>query len=167
MQASRAPSWLAVAFILASLPLATSTQAVAPPSLPAPVFHHLHLESVNPDAAIAGYLQLWPDSTKRTTVEGVPAVENGRVYLLFDRVSVTPPTRPQSAFRHQVRLTPNVREYVARARRRGMPPAPLYTSEDGGTVDVSSDILPGTLTRAGLAEAKQKGIAPTRQAGYT
>ena len=64
-------------------------------------------------------------------------------------------------------LTPNVREYVARARRSGMAPAPLYTSEAGATVEISSDTFPGTLTKAGLAEAEQKGVSPTRQAGYT
>lgn len=147
-------------------PLVVRTQS-ADAVLPPPVFHHLHLNSVDPAGAIAGYLKLWPSTTKKTTVEGFEALENGRVYLLFNTVSTAPPTRPQSAYRHQVWLTPDVRAYVARARANRMLPAPLYTSEDGATVEISSDTFPGTLTRAALAEARQKGVTPTHQAGYT
>ena len=98
---------------------------------------------------------------------GFDALENGGVYLLFARVQTAAPTRPQSAFRHQVWLTSDVRAYVARARAIGMTPQPLYVSEEGGTVEISSDTFPGTLTKAGLAEARQKGLVPTRQAGFT
>jgi hypothetical protein len=135
--------------------------------LAAPVFHHLHLNSVDPDAAIAGYVRLWPATTKKTTIAGFPALENGRIYLLFAKVASAPPTVPQSAYRHQVWLTPDVRAYVARARASGMLPEPLYTSEDGAIVEISSETFPGTLTKSGLAEARQKGVTPSRQAGYT
>lgn len=136
-------------------------------ALAQPAFHHLHLNSPDPAAAIAGYLTLWPTTTRRTTLAGVDALENGRVYLLFNRVRTAPPTAPQSAYWHQVWLTPNVRDYVARARAASMAPEPLYTSDEGGAVEISSDTYPGTLTRAALAEARQKGVTPTRQAGFT
>jgi catechol 2,3-dioxygenase-like lactoylglutathione lyase family enzyme len=44
---------------------------------------------------------------------------------------------------------------------------PLFTSDEGGIVDVSTDTFPGTLTKAELAAARVKGLTPTRQAGYT
>src|SRR5688500_7304247 len=155
------------AILLAALVLIRSIDAQGPAvegTLAAPVFHHLHVNSVDPSAVIAGYMKLWPSTTKKTTVAGFEALESGRVYLLFDKVSTPPPSRPQSAYRHQVWLTPDVRAYVARAKANGMQPEPLYTSEDGGIVDISSDTFPGTLTRAALAEARQKGVTPTRQA---
>ncbi len=158
------------AFLMTRPPLDAPVRAQAPAAdvaLAAPAFHHLHLNSVDPAAAIAGYLKLWPTTTRRTTVEGFDALENGRVYLLFTRVNAPPPTQPQSAYRHQVWLTPDVRAYVARAHAASMAPEPLYTSEDGGIVEISSDTLPGTLTKAALADARQKGVTPTRQAGYT
>jgi catechol 2,3-dioxygenase-like lactoylglutathione lyase family enzyme len=157
---------LVMAGLLARPPLGAQAPALDA-ALPPPVFHHLHVNSTDPDAAIAAYLKLWPATTKKTTVAGFDALENGRIYLLFNKVASPPPTLPQSAYRHQVWLTPDVRAYVARARANGMMPEPLYTAEDGATVDISSETFPGTLTKAGLAEARQKGITPTRQAGYT
>ena len=161
---------LSAALVASGLFARPPLDAQAPVSdapLAAPVFHHLHLNSADPDAAIAGYVRLWPATTKKTTVAGFPALENGRIYLLFAKVSSAPPTLPQSAYRHQVWLTPDVRAYVARARASGMLPEPLYTSEDGAIVDISSETFPGTLTKSGLAEARQKGVTPSRQGGYT
>jgi catechol 2,3-dioxygenase-like lactoylglutathione lyase family enzyme len=144
-----------------------TTQAPAAAPLAAPVFHHLHLNSVDPPAAIAGYLKLWPGSTEKSTLAGFDGVKNGKVYLLFNRVNLAAPREPQSAYWHQVWLTPNVREFVARARAGMMEPEPLYTSEEGGHVEISSDTFAGSLTKTALAEAKAKGVAPTHQAGFT
>lgn len=132
-----------------------------------PAFHHLHLNATNPAATIAEYQKLWPTTTEPATVAGFPALRNGDVYLLFNRVDRPAPLQPQSAYWHQVWLTPDVRAYVARARSHGREPEPLYTSEEGGTVEVSSDTIPGTLTRSALADARRNGVVPTRQAGFT
>src|SRR2546430_525217 len=48
---------------------------------------------------------------------------------------------------------------------------PLYTSDEGGTVFVSSDTWPGTggvlgLTKAQIAEAKARGVQPAGGAGF-
>ena len=48
---------------------------------------------------------------------------------------------------------------------------PLYTGDDGGTVFVSSDTWPGTggvlgLTQAQIADAKARGVQPTRTGGF-
>ena len=41
--------------------------------LPAPGFHHLHLNSVDPEAAIDFYVRQFP-STRKTTWGGLPAL---------------------------------------------------------------------------------------------
>ena len=51
--------------------------------------------------------------------------------------------------------------------RTGWSPSRCTASDEGGHVDISSDTLPGTLTRSALADARQKGVAPTHQAGFT
>ena len=59
-------------------------------ALPPPHFHHLHLNSVNPDAAIDFYTKQFP-STSKATVAGFPALKAGQVYVLFTKVSAPPP----------------------------------------------------------------------------
>jgi len=158
---------LALAALLLARSTALRTQTPAGAALTQPVFHHLHLNSTDPAGAIAGYMTLWPETTVKATVAGFDGLRNGRLYLLFNKVSTPPPTQPRSAYWHQVWLTPDVRRYVARARANRMEPEPLYTSDEGGHVDISSDTIPGTLTRSALADARQKGVAPTHQAGFT
>jgi hypothetical protein len=169
MKTTRSVSSACVALIaVASLgAVVATTQAPAGASLAPPVFHHLHLNSTDPAAAIAGYLRLWPGSTEKTSLAGFEGVKNGKVYLLFSRVAAPAPREPQSAYWHQVWLTPNVREFVARARANMMEPEPLYTSDEGGHVEISSDTFAGSLTKTALAEAKAKGVMPTHQAGFT
>src|SRR5260370_10929293 len=64
-------------------------------ALPAPGFHHLHLNSVNPDAAIEFYMKQFPSTTK-ANVAGFPALRAGKVYVLFTKVSTPPPTDRKS-----------------------------------------------------------------------
>jgi len=168
MQIIRVIAAVLVAFGVVSIGSRTvDTQAPTAVALAPPAFHHLHFNSTNPSAAITGYMKLWPATTEKAAVAGFEGLRNGRLYLLFNKVSSPAPTEPQSAYWHQVWLTPDVRTYVTRARANGMEPEPLHTSDEGGIVQVSSDTFPGTLTRAALAEAKQKGVVPTRQAGFT
>ena len=56
-------------------------------------------------------------------------------------------------------------------RADGVPLLPLYTSEEGGTVNISSDTWPGTggvlgLTKAGIEEAKKNNVKPAGGAGF-
>ena len=69
-------------------------------SLPAPGFHHLHLNSINPEAAIAFYMKQFP-TTPPTTFAGQPALRSpNNVWVLFNRVDAPPPTQPPTAFWH-------------------------------------------------------------------
>jgi catechol 2,3-dioxygenase-like lactoylglutathione lyase family enzyme len=136
-----------------------------------PGFHHLHLNSTNPDAAIAFYVKEFP-STSKTTWGGQPALKSpNNVLVLFDRVDTPPATQPQTAVWHFGWHVTNERQAMDRIRRDGVTLLPLYTTEEGGTVTINSDTWPGSggvlgLTKAGIAEAKAKGVKPAGGAGF-
>jgi catechol 2,3-dioxygenase-like lactoylglutathione lyase family enzyme len=136
-----------------------------------PGFHHLHLNSVDPDAAIDFYVRQFP-TTSKTSWAGIPALKSPtNVLILFSQVSAPPPTSPQTAIWHfgwhVVDSRKSLEVYKARPDVKHFP---LYTSDEGGTVLISSDTWPAGaalgLTRAEIAEAKAKGVAPARERGF-
>ncbi len=149
------------------LPLALTAQA----SLPTPGFHHLHLNSVNPEAAIEFYTKAFP-STSKTTFAGQSALRSpNNVLVLFNKVATPPATQPQTAFWHFGWHVTNVREALDRFLKQNVTLVPLYTGDGAGTVFISSDTWPGSdgvlgLTRAGIADAKAKGVKPAGGAGF-
>src|SRR5262245_41102044 len=77
------------------LPTAAHTAPGETTMLPAPGFHHLHLNSVDPDAAIDFYIRQFFTSSK-TTWGGLPALKAmTNVLILFNRVASAPATAPQ------------------------------------------------------------------------
>jgi catechol 2,3-dioxygenase-like lactoylglutathione lyase family enzyme len=142
-----------------------------PDPLPAPGFHHLHLNSVNPDAAIDFYTKQFPSTTK-TTVAGFPALKTGKVYVLFTKVSTPPPNEPQTAIWHFGWHVVDVRKNLEMYKqRKEVHLLPLYTSDEGGSVLISSDTWPGTagllgLNKLQIAEAKATGAKPVGGAGF-
>jgi catechol 2,3-dioxygenase-like lactoylglutathione lyase family enzyme len=162
---------LATILVLMFAPRGDSQTAGQADALPAPGFHHLHLNSVNPDAAIDFYMKEFPSTTK-TTVAGFPALKAGKVYVLFTKVSAPPPTEPQTAIWHFGWHVVDVRKNLAMYKeRKEVKLLPLYTSDEGGSVLVSSDTFPGTggvlgLTKSQLAEAKAAGVKPAGGAGF-
>jgi catechol 2,3-dioxygenase-like lactoylglutathione lyase family enzyme len=146
-----------------------SAQAI----LPAPGFHHLHLNSSNPDAAIAFYLRQFP-STSKTSWGGMSALSSpNSVLVLFNRVNTAPASDPEaSAFWHFGWHVTDVRRNLATYQARPeVTLAPLYTGEGNNSVFVSSDTYPGTggvlgLTAAQIADAKARGVQPLRGAGF-
>ena len=140
-------------------------------TLLAPHFHHLHLNSVNPDAAIDFYTRQFP-STSRTTFAGLPGLKAGNVFLLFNKVASPPPLQPQTAIWHFGWHVTDVRKNLEiYQQRKEVHLLPLYTGDGDGFVYVSSDTWPGaggTLgrTRAQIAEAKATGVKPAGGAGF-
>lgn len=155
---------------VALVPAAQSPTAPAP-RLGTPAFHHLHLNSINPDAAIDFYTKAFP-STAKGTFAGQPALKSPTdVWILFTRVDTPPATEPQTAFWHFGWYVTDVHKTVETLRQQGVTLLPLYTEETGGTVFTSGDTWPGTggslgLTRQGIAEAKARGLKPTGGAGF-
>jgi len=140
--------------------------------LPAPTFHHLHLNSIDPDPAIDFYVRQFPTS-RRTTWAGLPALAAPNdVLILFTRVAMPPPTSPPTAIWHFGWHVPDTRTSLETYRRRAdVTLLPLYTTDEGGAVLVSSDTWPGTgrgpgRTRAEIAEARAAGLQPTRVGGF-
>ena len=87
-------------------------------------------------------------------------------------MSRPPALEPETALWHFGWHVPDARERLATLKRSpDVKLLPLYTSEEGESVFISSDALPGTggvlgLTRAQLAEAKASGVKPKGGAGF-
>ncbi len=140
--------------------------------LPTPEFHHLHLNSVDPDAAIDWYVRQFPSCTKGAWA-GFPALMSpNKVMVLFTKVDRPPPAAPQSAIWHFGWHVTDVRKSLATYRDRAeVDLLPLYTTDEGGSVQVSSDTWPNVggvlgLTRAQIAEARAKGVGPQGGGGF-
>ena len=141
--------------------------------LPTPAFHHLHLNSVDPHAAIEFYATQFP-STTRTTWAGLPALKSPNdVLVLFTKVDSPPATQPATALWHFGWHVTDARASLAIYKSRPQVKLlPLYTSEDGGSVLVNSDTWPGVggvlgLTKAQIAEARATGVKPKGGAGWS
>jgi hypothetical protein len=141
--------------------------------LPTPTFHHLHLNSVNPDAAIDFYTAQF-SSTSRTNWGGSPALKSANdVLLLFTKVDTPPAIEPDTAIWHFGWHVTDARKsletYKAQPEVKLLP---LYTSDDGESVYISSDTWPGAggvlgLTKAQISEARAAGIKPKGGAGFS
>jgi len=140
--------------------------------LPAPGFHHLHLNSVDPDAAIAFYVEQFPASAK-SSWGGFPALAApNNVLILFTSVATAAPSSPQTALWHfGWHVTDTRKSLDTYTARKSLQLLPLYTTDEGGSVFISSDSWPGTggvpgRTKAQIAEAKAQGIQPARSGGF-
>jgi catechol 2,3-dioxygenase-like lactoylglutathione lyase family enzyme len=140
--------------------------------LPAPGFHHLHLKSVDPDAAIDFYVRQFP-STRKGSWGGHPALFSpNAVMLLFDKADAPPPSLPQSAIWHFGWHVADAQATVRSFREHpDVTMRPLYTSDEGESVLISSDTWPGEAgalgrTKAEIAEARARNIQPTRKGGF-
>jgi catechol 2,3-dioxygenase-like lactoylglutathione lyase family enzyme len=140
--------------------------------LQAPGFHHLHLNSVDPDAAVDFYTKQFP-TTAKARWGGLPALTSpNNVLVLFTKVATAPATSPQTALWHFGWHVTDTRASLESYKGRpGVTLLPLYTTDEGGSVFISSDTWPSTggvpgLTKAQIAEAKANGVQPTRTGGF-
>ncbi len=140
--------------------------------LPAPGFHHLHLNSIDPDSAIDWYVRQFPTCTKGEWA-GIPALLSpNNVMVLFNKVDTPPISEPQSAIWHFGWHVTDARKTLATYRARDeVTLLPLYTSDEGGSVLISSDTWPNVgnvlgLTRAQIAEARDAGAKPKGGGGF-
>src|SRR4051812_40639811 len=101
---------------------------------PMPVLHHVGLNTVDPDRAIAWYLKVWP-SAKRTSFANLPGVQ-GDLLVLFTKVDRPPAgqwrddlhrAEPQSAFWH-IGANINTTDMQPTLGAVGVKHLPLYTS---------------------------------------
>jgi len=155
---------------LAALASVRPTHAQQSDKLPA--LHHVGLNSVDPERAVAWYLKLWP-AARRAEVDGRPAVQ-GEMLLIFDRVAQPPPgawnhrlhrAEPQSAFWHIGAFT-NTTNLKARLDSIGVSFSPLFTSPHDTIGVWRSGLAPnaGMLSASQLASAP---AAPPRDGGFS
>lgn len=140
--------------------------------LPTPSFHHLHLNSVNPDAAIDFYAQQFT-STEKSSWGGMPALKaTNNVLLLFTKVDAPPAIAPQSAIWHFGWHVTDVRKSLETYKNRAdVKLLPLYTTDEGGHVLINSDTWPGVggvlgLTPSQITEAKAGNVKPAGGPGF-
>jgi hypothetical protein len=141
--------------------------------LPTPGFHHLHLNSVDPDAAIDWYVRQFPSCTKGDWGGFPVLLSPNNVMVLFTKVATPPPTTPRSAIWHFGWHVTDARESLATYQGRAdVELLPLYTTDEGGSVLISSDTWPNVggvlgLTKAQIAEARTRGDQPPGGGGFS
>ena len=146
--------------VVAALLAAAINHPAAAQTLPAPGFHHLHLNSTDPEAAIAFYIRQFPDSS-RTVWGGMPALKaKTNVLILFDKVVTPPPADPETtAVWHFGWNVSDVRKkHEFYQSHPEVKISPMYTTVDGEIVYINSDALQGT--KAQIDTAKAEGAKP-------
>jgi catechol 2,3-dioxygenase-like lactoylglutathione lyase family enzyme len=140
--------------------------------LESPKFHHLHLNSVDPDRAIEFYTKQFP-STSRSRWAGFPALASpSDVLVLFTKVDAPPPSEPQSAIWHFGWHVTDARHCLETFKSRSeVELLPLYTTDEGGSVLISSDTWPSLggvlgLTKAQIAESIANNVKPAGGGGF-
>jgi catechol 2,3-dioxygenase-like lactoylglutathione lyase family enzyme len=139
--------------------------------LPTPLFHHVHLNSVSPEAAADFYVTQFP-STSKTTFAGLSAVRSpNNVLLLFTQVAAPPRAEPPSALWHFGWHVTDVRKSYQRFIQNGVSRLPLYTGDGDSTVYISSDTWQGrnafgALTKAEIEAVKAAGARPSGGPGF-
>jgi catechol 2,3-dioxygenase-like lactoylglutathione lyase family enzyme len=140
--------------------------------LATPKFHHLHLNSVDPEAAIGFYTRQFA-STEKGSWGGFAALKSPNdVMVLFTKVASPPPSEPQSAIWHFGWHVTDARRTLDLFKARDeVMLCPLYTTDEGGTVLISSDTWPNVgnvlgLTKAQIAEARANGAQPPGGGGF-
>ena len=155
--------------LLAAL-LSLSLAGARAQTLPPPHFHHLALNSTDPDAAIAFYRKEFP-STSRASWQGLPAlISPTHVMIVFQKVAVAPPSDPNvTAYWHFGWTAADSRTSLDIFRAQNLL-VPFYTDDQGDHVGISSDTwpyppgVPGR-TRAQLAEAQAQKLQPSHTGG--
>jgi catechol 2,3-dioxygenase-like lactoylglutathione lyase family enzyme len=156
------------AFMVIGSAAAGAQTGTAP--LPPPKFHHIALNSTDPDAAIVFYVKEFP-STSKTTWEGMPALASPENVLIVFRKVARPPDADanSTAYWHFGWNVADSRRSLDIFRGQNVL-APFYTDEQGDFVGISSDTYPYPpgvpgRTRAQLAEAKAQNLQPSGRGG--
>jgi hypothetical protein len=156
--------------LLAALLWMPQSAAAGQAMLPPPHFHHLALNSMDPDGAIAFYLKEFP-STARTSWEGMSALKSPtNVLIVFQKLAVPPPADPEiTAYWHFGWNVADSRKSLEVFRAQNLL-VPFYTDDHGDYVGISSDTYPYPpgvpgRTRAQLADAVAQKLEPSRISG--
>jgi len=140
--------------------------------LATPGFHHLHLNSVDPDAAIDFYVRQFPTSAKGEWGGHPALLAPNNCMILFNKVDTPPVSERQSAIWHFGWHVPDARATLETFKSRPeVRLQPLYTTDEGGSVLINSDTWPNVggllgLTKAQIDEARRSGAKPPGGGGF-
>ena len=141
--------------------------------LPTPGFHHLHLNAVDPDAAIGFYTRQFRSTSAGEWGGHKALLSPNDVMILFNQVASPPAMSPPSAIWHFGWHVTDVRATLARFQATPeVQLAPLYTTDEGGHVWINSDTWPAPkggapgLTKAQIAEAIANKVQPNGGGGF-
>jgi len=138
-----------------------------------PRLHHVGLNTVDAEKAIAWYLEVWP-SAKRVTVAGLPGVQSDML-LLFTTVAQPPAgawndrlhrAEAQSAFWH---IGANINSSVTKDRLNplGIFHLPLYISATDSTKQTWRSGLAPYAGTPNAAQLSNIASAPPRDGGFS
>ena len=163
-----------VAFVVAFGAIVDAIHAQQSSTASMPQLHHVGLNSVDPEKAIAWYLEIWP-TARRTEVAGFPGVQ-ADMLLLFQKVDRPPAgawrddlhrAEPQSAFWHIGAFT-NTTDLATRLATIGVKNLPLFVSP--AATDTNTVWRSGLSPYAGIVTTKTIAtaqIAPPRDGGFS
>ena len=171
MRRARAIWWVIFSCAgLAATVLCVPLTDAAGQELAPPHFHHLALNSTNPDSAIAFYLREF-SSTTRTSWEGLPAVASpAHMMIVFQKASAPPVADPDiTAYWHFGWAVPDSRKALQTFRSQNLL-VPFYTDDQGEYIGISSDTYPYPpgvpgRTKDQIAEATAQKLEPRRIGG--
>ncbi len=170
-------AWLLTILSALALSVTACQQEPERPATGAPAsrFHHLHLNSTDPAAAIDFYARAFITVTKTSwngfdgfTTTSRLSTRPGNILVLFRRTEkvASPGTPAQSAVAHFGWNVPDARSYLEKFRGLQLTLVPMHADPEDAVVAISSDALPGYLTAKQITDARMKGVTPTRKAGF-
>ncbi|HYL35580.1 MAG TPA: MBL fold metallo-hydrolase [Bryobacteraceae bacterium] len=150
-------------------------------ALPAPRFHHIHINSVDPEKSREWYSKYWP-AGKKTTVAGFPAFQGSDLYLLYTKVARQAPgafdrklhrSVPQSAFwtfGSGVTDTAGLVDRLTKLDPQAFQFLPVYSSPDDKQGVIRSALAPQgdqllTLTQLRERTEREKKTPPPTRPG--
>lgn len=150
------------------------SQAAA--ALPMPAFHHIQLNSVDPERSLRWYEQYWPRG-KRTTFDGQPAFFDD-IYLIYHKVDTQAPgafdrklqrSVPQSAFWTFGSTVVDSLELFNRLSKAGrdFEFLPVYTGPDDDKGVLHSALGPYGDQLLTLTQLKERAAKGSKAEGVT
>src|ERR1700687_5039009 len=160
---------------------APSSESARASVLPMPKYHHIHLNSVNPNTSLDWYATYWP-AGRKTTVAGFPAFQGGDLYLLYTKVGKQAPgafdrklhrSVPQSAlwtFGSGVVDTVGLVDRLTKVDPKRFEFLPVYSSPDDKKGVIRSSLAPQggqllTVTQLKERAEREKNAPPAPRPG--
>jgi catechol 2,3-dioxygenase-like lactoylglutathione lyase family enzyme len=168
--------------LTAGLVTAGASLPALPQNLPMPVFHHVHINSIDPERSLTWYSTYWPTG-RRTTVAGFPAFQGSDdVYLLYTRVAQQAPgafdkqlhrSVPQSTFwmfGSSVADPAGTVERLMKLDPKAFEFQPIFADPDDMTGVIRSSLAPHgdqlmTLSQLRARQEREKNTPPQPRTG--